>query len=304
MVAHERLLVRLPQTHEKYKTISDRVYRLSAGYSGEVEVDKILPEIGLPKNSCIMKDIWLEVIPDFYIQLDTLIITRHCLILLEIKKYSGTVHFDEDVGKTIRISPNEEVGKYDCVVDQVDRAVYGLQQILQKYSTVLPIIPIVVMANAATDIELYPRKLPVKYKKQLPRYIRQLLKNEMVITEQECLKIKKHIQSYARNRGHTPLCERYEISTVELQKGVICSACNRRMEKSQGRSWMCEVCKVSNKSVCNQAIADWFMLIAPTVTNRQLCQFLDVNSKSATRILGQLELKKVGKARQTYYKQT
>lgn len=301
LVSHERLLLRLPPTHEKYKLISDKVYRLGAGYSGELDVDRILPEIGLPKNCFILKDIRLEVIPNFHIQLDTLIITRHCIILLEIKKYSGTTQFDEAVGKTIRISPNGEVGKYDCAVDQVDRAVEGLQRILKDFPTVPKIIPIIVMANAATDILKYPRDIPVKYKKQLPRYIRQLLKHETVMTEQECLKINNHIQSSAKKLKKTPLCERYEIPVADIQKGVICPSCNGRMKKSQGRSWTCEICQTSHQLAAKQAVEDWFMLISPTITNRELCAYLDINRKSATRVLGQLKLTKIGQTKRTHY---
>lgn len=301
LLAHQRLLVRLPQNHEKYQLISDKIYQISAGYAGEVEVDQILVEIGLPKEATVFKDLRLEVLPGFYIQLDTLIITRKCIILLEVKKYSGTVSFDEDIGKTTKVSPNRELEKYDCVVHQVDRAVHGLTVILQNSPYSLPIYPIIVMANSKTEISLYPKTMPVKYKKQLPKYIRQLNSNAEMVSVQEWTKVKEHIARQVRAQIDRPLCKRYAIPASELRKGVLCLQCNHVMKKSQGRTWICEGCGMSNPLAAKEAVLDWFCLVNTTLTNKQLCSFLYMDSPSATRVFCQVKLKKVGHTSNTYY---
>lgn len=300
-MAHERLLVRLPQNHEKYKLISDKIYQISAGYSGEIEVDRILIEIGLPKEAMVLKDLRLEVLPGFYIQIDTLIITQKSIILLEVKKYSGTIFFDEDAGKTIKTSPNREVENYDCAVHQVDRAVHGLKVILQNSPYALPIFPIIVMANAKAEISLYPKTIPVKYKKQLPKYIRQLLSSADVISARELKKIQEHIHLHARPQVDKPLCKRYSILATELRKGVFCPQCHHAMKKSQGRSWICEGCGVLNPFAAKEAVLDWFYLVNTTLTNKQLRAFLNIDSKSASRVFRQAKLKKVGKTSNMYY---
>lgn len=303
LLAHERLLVRLPKNHEKYSFISNKVYQLRAGYSGEVEVDRILPEIGLPKEHRIFKDIQIEVFPNFYIQLDTLILTRHCIFLVEIKKYAGKIYFEEEQGKTIKVSSNQDVEKYECAAHQVDRAVHGLLEILENIPNHPPIHPIIVMANSKVDIVKYPQSVPVKYKMQLPKYIRTKLVNKEQIALNEFLKIEKRIQAHIMTKQRKPLCERYEISTAELKKGVLCPHCNQNMTRTQGRSWTCDPCQFTSSAMIHQAIEDWFYLISSTLTNQQLRQYLGINIKSATKIFRQLPLTKIGKAKSTYYVQ-
>lgn len=303
LLAHERLLIRLPQNHEKYSFISNKVYQLKAGYSGEVEVDRILPEIGLPNEHHIFKDIRLEVLPNFYIQIDTLILTRHFIILMEIKKYAGTIYFEEEKGKTTKVSANQEVEKFECAVHQIDRAVHGLHKILEQIPNHPPIYPILVMANAKVDIAQYPKSVPVKYKMQLPKYIRAKLKlaTNNQITLNELTKINQQIQSRKAPKLQQPLCERYEIPVKDLKKGVLCPKCHQNMTKKQGRTWTCEPCGLTSNTLIHQAIEDCFYLISPTLTNEQLRQFLSINSKSATHIFSQLTLTKVGQTKSSYY---
>lgn len=291
------------ESHQKFKVISDKVYQLGAGYSGELEVDDILPEIGLPENHTISKGITLEVLPNFYIQLDTLIITPQGIILLEVKKYSaGTVQFNEDTGKTIKISSNGNVEKFDCVVHQVDRAVHGLNTLLKSSSHQIPIYPIIVMANAKTDITLYPKKVPVKYKKQLPKYIRKILTNKETLNNQEVVKLNNYIKSCHATSKHLPLCERYAIPIEDIKLGVLCPNCDQVMKKSQGRTWHCRKCQLLDASADKQAAMDWFYLVDRKLSNRQVRHFMQINSKSAAgRILRKLQLTKIGATSQTSY---
>lgn len=274
---------------------------MSAGYAGELEVDRILVEIGLPKEATVFKGLRLEVLPGFYIQIDTLIITRKSIILLEVKKYSGAVSFDEDAGKTIKTSSNGVIEKYDCAVHQVDRAVHGLKAILQKFPYSLPIYPIIVIANSKMEVSRYPKTTPVKYTKQLPKYIRQLFSNVEVISQQEQATVENHIHLQARTQVDMPLCKRYSISVEELRKGVFCQECDHVMKKTQGRSWICDICRISNPLAAKEAVLDWFYLVHNTLTNKQLRTFLNMDAPSATRMFNQVQLKKVGETSNTYY---
>lgn len=248
-----------------------------------------------------MKDIRLEVTPNFYIQIDTLIITRHGIFLIEIKNYSGMIQFDETIGKTIKTSNTGEIEKFECGVHQVDRAVHGLTRILTKIPLQIPIIPILVMANSKTEVTQYPQSFPVKYRKQLPKYIRQHLTRKEKVTEEERRMIDRQIRVHISTNKQIPLCERYTIPPTDLKSGIICPQCEEAMHKTQGRSWTCVACQFISTSVIEQLCIDWFELIHPTLTNQQLRKFLNINTKSATRVLTKLDLQKVGTTRDTYY---
>ena len=55
LILLQRLLARLPEEHPQQKAISEKLYQVKAGYSGEVDVDRILPEIGLPQDVIVIK---------------------------------------------------------------------------------------------------------------------------------------------------------------------------------------------------------------------------------------------------------
>lgn len=172
----QRLLARLPEHHSQYDGLASKLYQTKAGYSGELIVDRILSEVDFPPGTKILRDLTLEVNPEYLIQLDTLILTPSRAILLEIKHYAGIVQFDEQFGKTTKISVDGEIEKFDCILHQLDRAATGPQMWFRLHHIPIPIDPILIMANPNVEIKEFPESTTLKYAKQLPRHIRNLLK--------------------------------------------------------------------------------------------------------------------------------
>ncbi|WP_172371495.1 nuclease-related domain-containing protein [Sporosarcina jiandibaonis] len=298
----QRLLPRLSEKHPQNKAISEKLYQVKAGYSGEVDVDRILPEIGLPQDVIILKGLTLEILPNFFAQLDTLILTRKRIILLEIKKYAGTVIFDVDSGKTIKISPNGEIEKFDCILHQLDRAAHGIKSWLKKLQINIPIEPILVMANQRTIIQEIPKPFTVKYGKQLPKYIRELPNIPDSLTQQQITNLANQFKSSQIHWKRIPACELYNIPPSDLEIGILCLECNTKMKRIPGRTWNCESCGKISSVAIGQAVADWFLLINPTLTNKQLRYFLELKSNTAaSKIFKQLYLNRTGKPPRTIY---
>jgi hypothetical protein len=301
----ERLLARLPDNHHQHKTISNKLYQTKAGYSGELIVDRILNEIDFPQGSAIMKNLTVEINPHFRAQLDTLILTPKRAILLEIKNYAGTVLFDDASGKTTKISPDGETEKYDCIIHQLDRAANAVEKWLVQKHIHLPVEPILVMANQRTEIPEMPISMPLKFAKQLPRYIRGLPDEPDepdILTPRQIAAAANRLYTNQFKWKRIPACEKYDIPSFELKKGVLCLNCNAVMPRTRGRTWICTPCGKSNKGALEQAVADWYLLISPTLKNKQLRQFLELNSKSAASIIfRQLRLNRNGTPPGTIY---
>lgn len=244
----------------------------------------------------------MEINPDFQIQIDTLILSPTIAFLLEIKNYSGTVHFDVATGKTTKLSPNGQVEKYDCVIHQLDRAVTGLTEWLQKRNIQIQIEPILVMANSKTEIPEFPDEVTLKYAKQLPRFIRSFITNEPRLTINQIRKIKKTINENRRKWWNDKACKRYNISPNDLKRGVLCQTCNEPAARVRGHSWFCRTCGKNAKESLQQSIDDWFLLVSPTITNRQIRLFLELKSSSAASvILRNTNLRRTGASRSTTY---
>ncbi|MFS0690430.1 nuclease-related domain-containing protein [Sporosarcina sp. 179-K 8C2 HS] len=298
----ERLRTRLPTDHPQYGTVSKKYHQAKAGYTGELYVDRVLNEIAFPQGTTILKDITLEINPDFLIQIDTFIISPSIAFLLEIKNFTGTVHFDENSGKTTKISPYGETEKYDCVIHQLDRAAIGLTEWLRQRNINIPIEPILIMANNNTEIPKFPNAVTLKYAKQLPRYIRKFISDEPKLTAKQIRQITQIINQNRRKWWNDRACKRYKISPNELKRGVLCPTCNEPATRVRGHSWYCRSCKKNTKDALQQSIDDWFLLVSPTITNRQLRLFLDLKSSSAASvILRQTNLRRHGASRNTTY---
>ena len=300
------MLARLPKSHPQYTNIANKIYQSRSGYAGELAIDRLLNQIELPEGAAILKDLTLEINPDFLVQIDTLILTPSIAFLLEIKNYAGTIHFDEIAGKTTKVSAEGESVKYDCIVHQIDRATEALKQWFAKRNIELPVEPILIMANQRTEILEPPVSVSLKYGKQLPRHIRKYLKAqsaESQHTSKQLQTIASSIQSSRIKWKQKNICERYQIDPSELKRGVLCAECASPMGRSQGRTWKCVPCKTySSRTELEQAIIDWYLLISPTLTNKQLRNYLNLSSNSAASIiLSKTRLNRLGNPPGNYY---
>lgn len=250
-----------------------------------------------------MKDLTLEISPKYFIQLDTLILTPKRAILLEIKNYTGTVFFDETSGKTTIISPDGQSEKFDCVIHQLDRATNGVNRWLQQQQVNLPVEPILIMANQQTEISKMPTYVEPIFAKQLPRYIRNFPETPDVVSRQQIATIANELRRSQVNWRYKSGCEKYKIAPSTLKRGVLCLNCNAIMKRSRGRTWLCNRCKELSKGALEQAVADWYILLSNTLTNKQLRYFLELNSNSAASLIfRKLRLTRTGKPPNTIYR--
>lgn len=300
--AFERLLVRMSTDHPRYNEFFERKYRLEAGYSGELDVDRVLHEIEFSPNSIILKNIRLQVSPHFEFEIDTLILTTTRLIILEIKKYTGKIYFDEEVGKTIKVSETGKVDRFDCAVHQLLRAESALQRWISERNINLPIESIIVMANQRTIIEKWPESVKIKYKKQLPRHISELPVLAPVLADDEIKQLAEWIEESAIQKRYLPACDKYKLPCSDLKWGVLCSNCNGLMNRKRGQKWRCTDCGKYADNEVRQALDDWFLLVKPAISNLECRKFLGLKSKfAASIILRESNLKRLGNPPKTYY---
>jgi len=268
-----------------FDRIQEKKYQLRAGYSGEQDVDRILHEIEFPHDTIILKGIILQTNPQYEFQIDTLIITPTRAIILEVKKYAGTVVFDELSGKTTKIAPDGTIEKYDCIIHQLLRAKEGLRQWLAIKNYELQIDGLLVMANQRTIIEEMPTTVPVKYRKQLPRYLRELLEQPNSHSSTSIKSLAAEIKRHQSSIRRIPTCEKYRIDPSTLKKGVLCLKCNSAMSRRKGQKWHCQICGKYGDFELAQSMADWFLLFSSTLSNKQCRHFLLLKSKYAASIL-------------------
>ncbi|WHY71334.1 nuclease-related domain-containing protein [Fictibacillus enclensis] len=97
---------RLPHDHPKQKDIESSFAKHMAGFRGEESLDYSLSFLA-DKKCAILHDLLLSD-GVYHFQLDTVIVTPHFLLVLEVKNITGTLVFDMDFNQLIRINEHAQ----------------------------------------------------------------------------------------------------------------------------------------------------------------------------------------------------
>lgn len=102
LISLPRLLTRLPEHDSNVEKLTKRLYQLEAGYAGEWKIDQYLQKINLPDSSIILTNIELALSPNHSFQIDTLLITKQTIFILEIKNIKGNLYFKSNPHHLLR----------------------------------------------------------------------------------------------------------------------------------------------------------------------------------------------------------
>jgi len=110
-------------------------------------------------------------------------------------------------------------------------------------------------------------------------------------------------------KEHAPLdtsvLDQYEINSIEVGKGVICSGCSHLPMIRVNGAWYCEQCKISEKDAHVQALKDYYLLYGSQISNKHAREFL-MNSSPflVSRILRSMKLPSSGITKAKTYELT
>lgn len=299
----EALIRRVPPSHPKVPILRTHLLKRNSGYQGELAIDYPLSFLS-EKEYFIFHDLRLKI-SDHHFQLDTLIICKKFIIILEVKNITGSLYFDQEFHQLIRTLDGEETVFPDPVT-QLKRQMFQLKQWLNsKQFATLPIIPFVVITNPKAIIKASNKELReiVINRHYLITKLQQIeIKfNKNIITMKEIKKISRLLL-----KEHSPLnqsiLEQYGISHLELLMGVICPLCGHRpMERIYG-TWFCEKCQQSNRNAHKSALIDYYLLYCSKINNQKAREFLNISSPFLTsRLLKSLNLTSSGSTKNKVY---
>ncbi|WP_017382193.1 nuclease-related domain-containing protein [Paenisporosarcina sp. TG-14] len=281
---YKRLLHRFPHNHPFKKDIQAKIKSIEAGYFGERYVDHFLNQIDFPKPYTILKDIHIQIRPDSYLQIDTLIITRKYIAILEIKNIKGKIYFQQNPKQLVR-DLNGEITTYKCPEQQILRHHKKLHYLLQQLKISIPIEKRIVFAFSSTHIFNPPEDVKVLMGCDVSNHIDELNELPNVISTSTFNRLSKSLISLSTNYFPQALAETYPINLKDLKTGLICSECQNNTHQNR-----CPTCKISKKTLQKQAIEDWFYLCKNSISNNECLHFLDLKDKYAASYL----LKNIG----------
>lgn len=295
----EALLRRLDPNDKDYVYFQEMLARLKSGYEGEHKVDREWFEMPYLEDHYLLFNYEIENEFGFTHQVDTLLLTKSFLLLLEVKNISGRVDYDVQKHQFIRKRQNGVEDILTNPFDQLNRHEEFFERFLKKLKISLPIEKAVVMANSSTIIGEVPSSFPIFHASGLRFFVKKcMMQHQQKITNYQLEKLSKFLMSQLKPRNYD-----LNISLERIRKGVLCENCNYKVEmKYKLGVWTCPKCNLRSKKAFYQALNDYRLLISNKITNREFRDFFNVNSvDAASKILIRLQLESSGITRGKYY---
>ena len=270
---------------------------MEAGYYGESYVDHFLAQIDFPQPYSIIKGLHIQIRPGSFLQIDTLIITRKYIAILEIKNIKGKVYFQQNPKQLLR-ELNGESTTYKCPEQQITRHQKKLQYFLQLHKITIPIEKFIVFAFSSTHIAQPPQNVSILMGCDISNTLDPLNRQPDVISTHSFNKLFKALTTAMTEYNPNPLSDHHLFDWQSLQTGLICPNCQIKISVQT----KCPSCKFSRKSLQILAIEDWFYLCKTTITNSECVKFLELKDKyAASYLLRKLELIAHSKNKYRYY---
>lgn len=159
----EALVRRLPTNHPGRPKIENELLKSYAGYRGEQSIDYHLTF--LPQDKFyLLHDLRLQNRQKHYFQMDTLILSPHFFLILEVKNISGSLYFDQEFHQLIRTIDGKEEGFPDPILQVMKQEKQLKSWLEDNHYPSVPIVSLVVISNSSTIIRCSSREKEIKEK--------------------------------------------------------------------------------------------------------------------------------------------
>lgn len=302
----EALLRRIPPSHPKRINIEEDLGKLKAGFRGEKSMEYLLKFLQNDKYM-IFHNLRLPGIGDTFFEIDLLLVTTRFILINEIKNLAGTVYFDDRHEQMTR-TLNDKEEYFPNPIIQVGLQLRQLQSWLEKNKfPSIPIYRLVVMTNSSVIIKSSPSyviasKIVIHSESFLTRVEEFEKQSQKEVLTEKQIKALSRLFLRQNTKLKSNYLEIYELSEADLLKGVCCPKCNNLpMDRELGK-WKCKHCSHSSKDAHLSSIKDYYLLISPTITNKQLRSFINIPSVfTASRLLASMKLPKFGSRKKPVY---
>ncbi|WP_164669869.1 nuclease-related domain-containing protein [Virgibacillus doumboii] len=296
---------RIPDTHRNKHSINQNAANLYSGFKGEKSLNYNLSF--LPEDDFLIFH-YLRIPDDKgHFQLDFLLLSIYFFLIIEVKNIYDHVNFDE-MGQTYRGS-GEKVEIFKNPVDQVNLQHRRLLSWLRKYNfPAIPIEKIVVFSQDKTYLKNLANDkvisdIVMHRDKVLPKIDLYMNKHKSVC----CLDNQLLELSYQLLKQHNPEeydgIKKFDITTDDLIKGVICPGCGSIPMIWQSGKWLCAGCGFKSKTAHQPTLTDYALLAGEYINNREARDFLKLDSDYIIkRILRQEQFEHFGETSGRKYK--
>lgn len=299
----KRLINRLPAEHQSQSYLQKELHRTTSGARGEQRIETRFNEFYLDEDFRVMWNVQLQL-GNWPVQIDGLLLTKRCAIIIESKNISGQIHFDEQTGEFYRIDDDGLKTVMEDPQIQLRKNIRFLSVWFKKHKILLPIHGLIVFTAKKCEFITKPTRTPICKTYQMPEMLLKIYEAlPPTAANLSLLKIKNVLLSSQTPFIEIPLCQRYFIHPSELKTGVYCRNCQLPTMFRTKRSWHCQTCHHHDLLAHKFALQEYFSLIDTTITNERFREFCGLDSRHvAGRLLSQFDLQTIGESKARRYR--
>ncbi|MGD6779419.1 nuclease-related domain-containing protein [Sutcliffiella horikoshii] len=296
---------RLEENHPSMPRVKELMAKQIKGYKGETAIDyplSILPD----QDYQILHSVSLQFQNQNF-HIDTLLLTKNFIALLEVKNMGGTIHFDRKFNQLTQTYMGN-VKYYQCPIIQVSNQERLLKQWLEQFNfPTIPLTSFVVISNPSCMIQVDPGDkttnqkvihghfLPTKIEQQ------QAISNKQILSAKEIQNLACTITKHLKVKPTLTL-KQLNINPSELLSGVQCSNCLAIPMQRTHSFWCCPKCNHKSKDAHIPALKDYCLLFNENISNKEAREFLRIPSTNVMkRILTSMGLQTIGNTRSINY---
>lgn len=298
------LLKRLRTPHLKEEEIRQDIHQIESGVRGENRLLQKLNELRLPGSYQIFPDVRLQS-GEWKVQIDCLIVTDRCCIVLESKNISDDLYFNEGSDEFYKVDRNGREIVYRNPYFQLMKHIRFMKEFFRLLNfPEMNVTGAVVLTAKSCRIRQKPANYPIFKLESIIEKILQMydLPSSLRLSREQLNFVEQMIWKKQSTFIPRPLCENYHISPNELVFGVECPNCSTLGMKRTGKTWTCTKCKHSSREAHKNAVQEYFWLVSKEMRNKDFRVFCQVDSiYAASRMLSGMDLQIHRAGPKTFY---
>lgn len=296
------LISRLPADHQSQSYLQNELHRTASGIRGELRIEARFNEFHLDEDFRVMWNVQLQL-GNWPVQMDGLLLTERCAIVIESKNISGKIHFDEKTGEFYRFDDDAVKTVMEDPQIQLRKNIRFLSIWFKKHKLHLPIHGLIVFTAKKCEFITKPSRTPICKTYQMPEMLLKIWQaSPPQASAIKLTKIKKTLQTNQSSYKTIPLCKKYFIDTADLKLGVYCRSCQLHTMQRCKRSWQCMRCGERDKDAHHLAVREYFTFVGSVLTNQEFRRFCGIDSTFvASRLLNQMDLVVKGELKMRTY---
>lgn len=303
-LALECLLKRIPYNHRQREYLENQLHRAAAGIRGEGKMVRKFKEFSFEENYLPVWNLEMKL-KDWVVQIDGLLLTERCAIVMDSKNVSGEIHYDaanEEYYK--KAVPGGEMQNLDNPVFQLNKHIRFIEKWFALHHINLPVTGLLVFTANSCVFRAKPEGALSCKTYQMNEYLHRILRdNPLTAVSHPLEDIEKLIAANQVPFKKSPLIEFYRIDLRDLKTGVYCNKCETHRMQRIKKSWICAACGHKDAAADHLAVQEYFSLIGRELTNRKFRAFSGIeNSDSARRVLAKYDLEITGDRKTRVYR--